>query len=280
MGAEILDGSGLAERMKEEMKARVAAMKAKGIEPGLAVVLVGENPASQIYVRMKKKDCETVGIKSFEFLKDKDTPEQELLDLIDMLNKDPKVHGILVQLPLPGHIDELRVLEKIAPEKDADGFNPINVGRLVAGADGMIPCTPAGVMELIKLSGVPIKGKECVVVGRSNIVGKPTAILLLREHGTVTICHSRTTDLPSVTRRADILVAAVGIANFIKADMVKPGAVVIDVGINRLEGKKVAGDVDYEGVSKVAGFITPVPGGVGPMTRAMLLENTLRAANK
>ncbi|MBN2558851.1 MAG: bifunctional methylenetetrahydrofolate dehydrogenase/methenyltetrahydrofolate cyclohydrolase FolD [Clostridia bacterium] len=280
MGAEILDGSGLAERMKEEMKARVAALKARGIEPGLAVVLVGENPASQIYVRMKKKDCETVGIKSYEFLRDKDTPEQELLDLIDELNKDPRVHGILVQLPLPGHIDELRVLEKIAPEKDADGFNPINVGRLVAGAEGMIPCTPAGVMELIKLSGVPIKGKECVVVGRSNIVGKPTAILLLREHGTVTICHSRTTDLPSVTRRADILVAAVGIANFIKADMVKPGAVVIDVGINRLEGKKVAGDVDYEGVSKIAGFITPVPGGVGPMTRAMLLENTLRAAGK
>ena len=280
MSAVILNGRDLANELKEKMKTRVEALKARGITPGLAVVLVGDNPASQIYVRMKKKDCASVGIESYEYLRDKTVSEDEILELIDKLNADDRVHGILVQLPLPDHIDELKVLERINPEKDADGFNPLNVGRLVAGVDSMIPCTPAGCMELIKLSGIEIKGKNCVVVGRSNIVGKPVSILLLREHGTVTICHSRTKDLGAVTREADILVAAVGKVNLITADMVKPGAVVIDVGMNRLEGKKVVGDVDFEGVSEVAGYITPVPRGVGPMTRAMLLENTLKAAEK
>ncbi len=280
MKAKILDGKKLAKDKKENVKKRVQKLNEKGIQPGLAVVLVGENPASQIYVRMKEKDCESVGITSFEHLRDADISEKELLELVDELNEDARVHGILVQLPLPGHIDETKVLERIAPEKDVDGFNPINVGRLATGVEGMIPCTPAGVMELIHLSGTEVKGKECVVVGRSNIVGKPTAMLLLREHGTVTICHSRTKDLKEVVGRADIVIAAVGRVNLITADMVKPGAVVIDVGMNRLEGRKVVGDVDYDNVAEVAGAITPVPGGVGPMTRAMLLENTLKAAEK
>jgi len=280
MTATILNGRDLASKMKEDMKNRVRELKGRGVEPGLAVVLVGENPASQIYVRMKKKDCAEVGITSYEYLREASISEAELLSLVDELNDDPRIHGILVQLPLPDHINELKVLERIDPEKDADGFNPINMGRLLAGADSMIPCTPAGVMELIKLSGVEIKGKNCVVVGRSNIVGKPTAILLLREHGTVTICHSRTVDLAEITKKADILIAAVGRADMITADMVKPGAVVIDVGMNRLERKKVTGDVDFEGVSEVAGAITPVPRGVGPMTRAMLLMNTLKAAER
>lgn len=280
MKATILDGKKLAKQKKEKVKKRVQNLNAKGIQPGLAVVLVGENPASQIYVRMKQKDCKSVGITSFKYLKDADISENELLDLVGQLNNDDRIHGILVQLPLPDHIDETKVLENIAPEKDVDGFNPINVGRLVTGADGMLPCTPAGIIELIHLSGMDIKGKECVVVGRSNIVGKPAAMLLLREHGTVTICHSRTKDLKEVVKRADIIVAAVGSVNLITADMVKPGAVVIDVGMNRLKNNKVVGDVDYENVAKVAGAITPVPGGVGPMTRAMLLENTLKAAEK
>lgn len=280
MSAVVLNGRDLAEKMKEDMKARVEALKKKGVNPGLAVVLVGDNPASQIYVRMKKKDCAEVGITSYEYLRDKTISEDELLALVDELNKDERVHGILVQLPLPDHINEIKILERIDPEKDADGFNPINMGRLLTGAESMLPCTPAGVMELIKLSGAEIKGKDCVVVGRSNIVGKPAAVLLLREHGTVTICHSRTKNLGEVTRRADILVAAVGRANMITADMVKPGAVVIDVGMNRLEGNKVVGDVDYEGVAEVASAITPVPKGVGPMTRAMLLMNTLKAAER
>lgn len=278
MSATILNGRDLANKMKEAMKKRVEDLKKKGIEPGLAVVLVGDNPASQIYVRMKKKDCAQVGITSYEYFRDKTVSEQEVLDLVDELNNDERVHGILVQLPLPDQISELKVLERIDPEKDADGFNPINMGKLLTGAKSMIPCTPAGVMELIKLSGVEIKGKNCVVVGRSNIVGKPAAILLLREHGTVTVCHSRTKDLAAVTREADILIAAVGRANMITGDMIKPGAVVIDVGINRLGGKKVAGDVDFESAKEVAGYITPVPRGVGPMTRAMLLMNTLKAA--
>ncbi|MBN1623516.1 MAG: bifunctional methylenetetrahydrofolate dehydrogenase/methenyltetrahydrofolate cyclohydrolase FolD [Clostridia bacterium] len=280
MSAVVLNGKDLADRMKEEMKSRVEALKKKGVNPGLAVVLVGDNPASQIYVRMKKKDCEEVGIISYEYLRDKTISENELLELVQELNDDDRIHGILVQLPLPEHISELKILEKIDPDKDADGFNPINMGRLLTGADSMLPCTPAGVMELIKLAGVEIKGRNCVVVGRSNIVGKPAAVLLLREHGTVTICHSRTADLGEVTKRADILVAAVGRANMITADMVKPGAVVIDVGMNRLEGNKVVGDVDYDGVAEVASAITPVPRGVGPMTRAMLLMNTLKAAER
>lgn len=280
MKAKILDGKSLAAEKKRIVKEKVDQLKAKGTTPGLAVVLVGENPASQIYVRMKKKDCASVGIESFEYLRSADTPEQDILNLVDELNNDDRVHGILVQLPLPGHMDETKVLERISPEKDVDGFNPVNVGRMWSGVEGMLPCTPAGIMELIHLSGIDVKGKECVVVGRSNIVGKPVAALLLREHGTVTICHSRTVDLKQKTLKADIIVAAVGKVDLITADMVKPGAVVIDVGMNRLEGRKVVGDVDFENVSEVAGAITPVPGGVGPMTRAMLLENTIKAAGK
>lgn len=280
MSAKVLNGRDLANEMKQDMKKRVEALKQKGIEPGLAVVLVGDNPASQIYVRMKKKDCAEVGVISYEYLREKTISEEELLALVDQLNKDDRIHGIIVQLPLPDHISELKILEKVDPDKDADGFNPINMGRLLTGAESMLPCTPAGCMELIKLSGVEIKGKNCVVVGRSNIVGKPAAVLLLREHGTVTICHSRTKNLGEITKNADILVAAVGRANMITKDMVKPGAVVIDVGMNRLEGKKVTGDVDYVGVAEVAGYITPVPRGVGPMTRAMLLMNTLKAAER
>ena len=221
MSAKVLNGRDLANKMKEDMKKRVEALKDKGINPGLAVVLVGENPASQIYVRMKKKDCAEVGIISYEYLRDSSISEEELLALVNDLNNDDRIHGILVQLPLPDHINELKILEKIHPDKDADGFNPINQGRLLMGAESMLPCTPAGCMELIKLSGVEIKGKNCVVVGRSNIVGKPAAVLLLREHGTVTICHSRTQNLGEVTKNADILVAAVGRANMITKDMVK-----------------------------------------------------------
>jgi methylenetetrahydrofolate dehydrogenase (NADP+)/methenyltetrahydrofolate cyclohydrolase len=280
MKAKILDGKALAAEKKRLVKGKVVQLKAGGVTPGLAVVLVGENPASQIYVRMKKKDCASVGIESFEYLRSADTPEQDILNLVDELNNDDRVHGILVQLPLPDHMDETKVLERISPEKDVDGFNPVNVGRMWSGVEGMLPCTAAGIMELIHLSGIDVKGKECVVVGRSNIVGKPVAALLLREHGTVTICHSRTVDLKQKTLKADIIVAAVGKVDLITADMVKPGAVVIDVGMNRLEGRKVVGDVDFENVSEVAGAITPVPGGVGPMTRAMLLENTIKAAGK
>lgn len=278
MAAKILDGRALAARVKEEVRERVKDLKTQGIVPGLAVVLVGDDPASMIYVRNKRKACQDLGINSWEYHLAASASQEEVLRLVKSLNNQPEVSGILVQLPLPRHLDEARIIETIKPEKDVDGFHPVNQGLLLSGRKGMIPCTPAGVMELIKESGVEIKGKECVVVGRSNIVGKPQFLLLLHEHGTVTLCHSRTRDLGEVCRRADILVVAVGKPRLITAEMVKPGAVVIDVGMNRLESGKLSGDVDFEAVSQVAGAITPVPGGVGPMTIAMLMKNTVEAA--
>ncbi len=252
-------------------------IKEKGIKPGLAVIIVGNDPASRVYVNNKKKVCEACGIYSEEHALPESTTEEELLSLIDLLNKRSDIHGILVQLPLPKGIDSEKVLLKIDHRKDVDAFHPVNVGKIMIGDYDFLPCTPAGVMELIHLTGIEVSGKECVVVGRSNIVGKPQAMLLLHENGTVTICHSRTKNLAEVCRRADILVAAVGKPRFITADMVKNGAVVIDVGMNRVDGK-LCGDVDFDEVSKKASAITPVPGGVGPMTIAMLMKNTVRAA--
>lgn len=278
--AKLLKGKEVSDRIKDELKEQVAELKSKGTEPGLAVILVGDDPASKVYVNNKKKACEYIGIKSFEYLLPGETTETELLELIEKLNADPEVSGILCQLPLPGHIDETVVINAIDPSKDVDAFHPVNVGKIMTGDYDFVPCTPAGVMELIKESGVDVEGKECVVVGRSNIVGKPMAMLLLHKNGTVTICHSRTADLAEKTKKADILVAAVGIPNFIKGDMIKPGAVVIDVGINRIAPKKLVGDVEFETAEKVASAITPVPGGVGPMTIAMLMRNTVKAAVK
>ncbi|NLY74710.1 MAG: bifunctional methylenetetrahydrofolate dehydrogenase/methenyltetrahydrofolate cyclohydrolase FolD [Firmicutes bacterium] len=280
MSAKIIDGKAVAARICEELKAKVAELTAAGKQPGLAVVIVGDNPASRVYVNNKKKKCAELGIYSEEHALPESVTEAELLDLIDRLNRDPKIHGILVQLPLPGNLNEQLILDRISPAKDVDGFHPVNVGRMLIGLPGFLPCTPAGVMELIKETGMVLAGKECVVVGRSNIVGKPQAILLLREHGTVTICHSRTKDLGAVCRRADILVAAVGKAELITGEMVKPGAVVIDVGINRNAAGKLVGDVHFDSVSQVAGWITPVPGGVGPMTIAMLMRNTVQSAEQ
>ena len=276
--AKLLKGKEVSDRIKDELKEEVAELKGRGIHPGLAVILVGDDPASKVYVNNKKKACEYIGIKSFEYLLPAETSETELLELIDRLNSDPEVSGILCQLPLPGHIDETVVINAIAPSKDVDAFHPVNVGKIMTGDYDFVPCTPAGVMELIKESGVDVEGKECVVVGRSNIVAKPTAMLLLHKNGTVTICHSRTANLAEKTKNADVLVAAVGIPNFIKGDMIKPGAVVIDVGINRVAPKKLVGDVEFETAEKVAAAITPVPGGVGPMTIAMLMKNTVKAA--
>jgi len=256
----------------------VAELKAKGVSVGLTVIIVGDDPASRVYVNSKKKACEALGINSQEFALPADTTEEELLTLVRKLNEDDSVNGILVQLPLPKHINEETVINTIAPEKDVDAFHPQNVGKIMIGNYDFLPCTPAGVMELIKESGIDVSGKECVVLGRSNIVGKPQAMLLLHQNGTVTICHSRTKNLKEVTKRADILVAAIGKPNFVTADMVKEGAVVIDVGINRLPDKTLCGDVDFNEVSKVAAAITPVPGGVGPMTIAMLMKNTVTAA--
>ena len=242
------------------------------------MVIVGDDPASRIYVNNKKKACAECGIYSEEYALPESTTQEELLELIDRLNKKSDISGILVQLPVPEHIDETTIINAINPNKDVDAFHPVNVGKIMVGNFDFVPCTPAGVMELINESGIDVSGKECVVVGRSNIVGKPQAMLLLHKNGTVTICHSRTKDLASHTKNADILVAAVGIPKFITGDMIKPGAVVIDVGINRLENKKLCGDVDFESAEKIAGAITPVPGGVGPMTIAMLMKNTVRAA--
>lgn len=253
-------------------------LKEHGITPGLAVVIVGDDPASRVYVNNKKKACAECGIYSEEYALPEETTQEELLSLIDTLNKKSDISGILVQLPVPKHIDETTIINAIDPKKDVDAFHPINVGKIMVGNFDFVPCTPAGVMELIKESGIEISGKECVVVGRSNIVGKPQAMLLLHQNGTVTICHSRTKDLKEHTKKADILVVAVGIPNFVTGDMIKEGAVVIDVGINRLENKKLCGDVEFEGAEKVAGAITPVPGGVGPMTIAMLMKNTVKAA--
>lgn len=276
--AKILSGKVVSARVKEELKKEVEEINGKGKRTGLAVVLVGEDPASKVYVRNKEKACEEIGIYSEMHKLPEETTEEELLSLIDKLNKDDNIDGILVQLPLPKHLDDKVIINNIRADKDVDAFHPVNVGKIMIGDYDFLPCTPAGIMELIYESGVEVDGKECVVIGRSNIVGKPMSMLLLHENGTVTTCHSHTKDLPEVTRRADILVAAVGIAKFVKADMVKSGAVVIDVGMNRDENGKLCGDVDFDAVEPVAGAITPVPGGVGPMTIAMLMRNTVTAS--
>lgn len=277
--AKILDGKAVSARIKEELKGEVQALKERGIFAGLAVILVGDDPASRVYVNNKKKACEQLGIYSEEYALSGDTAEDELIELIGKLNNDNSISGILVQLPLPKHIKEKRILESINPKKDVDAFHPINVGKIMTGDYDFVPCTPAGIMELIKESGISPEGKECVVIGRSNIVGKPMSMLLLHKNGTVTVCHSRTKNLKEKTKHADILVVAVGKPTFVTGDMIKEGAVVIDVGINRLENKKLVGDVDFESTEKVAGAITPVPGGVGPMTIAMLMKNTVKAAS-
>lgn len=276
--AQIIDGKKISAAVKAEVAAGVAALKERGIETGLAVVLVGDDPASRVYVNNKKKACALCGIRSFEYTLPTETKEEELLALVGKLNADPAVNGILVQLPLPPQIDEQKVIAAIAPEKDVDAFTEGNVGRIMIGDYHFLPCTPAGCMTLIDSTGVSVDGKNCVVVGRSNIVGKPMAMLLLHRNGTVTICHSHTKNLAEICSQADILVSAVGKAGFITAPMVKEGAVVIDVGMNRNAEGKLCGDVDFEAVEKKAGFITPVPGGVGPMTIAMLMRNTLTAA--
>lgn len=275
-----IEGKLLAAQVKERVAAGVAQLKEKGIEPCLAVIMVGENPASQVYVKGKVKDCAECGIKSLEIHLPAETTQEELLQKLAELADDASVHGLLVQLPLPAHIDEKTVIEAIPPQKDVDGFTAVNVGRMMIGEECFLPCTPAGCMEMIRSTGVSISGKNAVVIGRSNIVGKPAAMLLLRENATVTICHSRTENLKQVCANADILVAAVGRAGFVTGDMVKPGAVVIDVGINRNAQGKLCGDVDYDAAAEKAGYITPVPGGVGLMTRAMLMQNTLQAAQK
>ncbi len=280
MSAKLLDGKIMSQELRVRIAERVAALKEKGVTPGLAVILVGEDPASQIYVRNKEKGCEEVGMHSVAIRLPADTDQATLEGHIRALNADPAIHGILVQLPLPRHLDEAAALAVIVPEKDVDGFHVINSGRLLNGLDGVVACTPKGAMEMIRRTGVNLSGKEAVVIGRSNIVGKPMAMLLLQANCTVTMCHSRTADLAAHTRRADVLVAAVGKAKFITADMVKPGAIVIDVGINRLADGKVVGDVDFDAVKEVADFITPVPGGVGRMTITMLLENTVEAAER
>ena len=278
MSAKIIDGKQVAARCREELKQQVAALRARGIIPGLAVILVGEDPASQVYVRNKHRACEELGIHSEQYTLPADTDRQTLLDLIMELNGREEIDGILVQLPLPGHLDEKEILSAIDPAKDVDSFHPQNVGRLVIGDYFFAPCTPSGILTLIDSAGVDLTGKECVVIGRSNIVGKPMALMLLHRNATVTVCHSKTRDLPSVTRRADVLISAVGKAGIVTADMVKPGAVVIDVGMNRNQAGKLCGDVDFESVSRVAGYLTPVPGGVGPMTITMLLRSTVLSA--
>jgi len=279
--AHIIDGKKIAAATRADIAQRVADFeKEKGFKPGLAVIIVGENPASQVYVRNKKKACEDVGMYSIVIEMPEATTQAELMAKIEELKNDEKIHGILVQLPLPRHLDEDAVIAAIPPEKDVDAFHAQNTGKIMIGDFDFLPCTPAGVMKMLEYEGVEVEGKECVVVGRSNIVGKPQAMLLLHKNGTVTICHSRTKNLAEVTKRADILVVAVGRADFITGDMIKPGAVVIDVGMNRRDDGKLTGDVDFESAEKVAGMITPVPGGVGPMTITMLLENTLTAAKK
>ena len=280
MKAELISGKTMSEEIRKEIAKRVEKLRAeRGVTPGLAVILVGNDPASEIYVNNKGKGCAEVGMISETIKLPAETEQEALIDKIRELNADDRIHGILVQLPLPRHLDENAVLAEIAPEKDVDGFHLLNVGRLMTGEDGVVACTPKGALKMIKSTGIDLNGKEAVVIGRSNIVGKPMAMLLLRENCTVTMCHSRTKDLAAHTRNADVLVVAIGKARFVTADMVKPGAVVIDVGINRVDGK-VVGDVDFDSVSEVAGWITPVPGGVGKMTITMLLENTLEAAER
>lgn len=278
--AVIMDGKALSIKLKNALKGEVEELKNNGVNPCLAVIIVGDNPASKIYVNNKKKSCEELGIKSLEYALSGETTEEELLGIIDELNKNPQVDGILCQLPLPSHICEKNVINAISPEKDVDAFHPENVGHIMIGDYTFLPCTPAGVMEILKEYEIDVTGKNCVVVGRSNIVGKPMTMLLLKENATVTVCHSRTKDLASFTKEADVLVSAVGKPNLITADMVKENAVVIDVAINRLESGKLCGDVDFENVKEKASFITPVPGGVGPMTIATLMKNTVTSAKK
>lgn len=276
--AKIIDGKALAQSIKENIAREVDALKEKGVTPGLAVILVGDDPASKVYVNNKKKACAQVGIYSEEYLLPADTDEKTLLDLIAKLNADKNISGVLLQAPIPPHLDYRKISETISPDKDVDAFHPYNVGKIMIGDFDFVPCTPAGVIELIKSTGTEIAGKNCVVIGRSNIVGKPQAMLLLKENGTVTVCHSKTKDIASFTRGADILVVAVGRAGFVNGDMIKPGAVVIDVGMNRNAEGKLCGDVDFASAEPVAAYITPVPGGVGPMTVTMLLKNTVKAA--
>ena len=280
MAAQIIDGKAIAAKVRGRIAGQVEQLKAQGVTPGLAVVLVGEDPASKVYVGMKKKLCIELGMHSSDHELPADTSEAQLLALIDQLNNDDRIHGILVQLPLPAQIDTDKVLEAISPLKDADGFHPFNVGRLAIGKPTFQPCTPYGVMIMLEEIGYDLTGKEVVVVGRSNIVGKPVALMCLAKHATVTICHSRTKDLAEVVRRADVVIAAVGKAEMVKGDWIKPGAVVIDVGINRVGEKKLVGDVEYAAAAERASAITPVPGGVGPMTIAMLLQNTLESAQR
>lgn len=280
MSAPLINGKQVSEEIRGALRGEVELLNKQGLTPGLAVVLVGEDPASQVYVRNKEKACHDLGYYSEVHRLAASTTQEELLALVDKLNRQDNIHGILVQLPLPNHIDEKSVINAIAVEKDVDGFHPVNVGNLVIGDDSLLPCTPAGVIELIKRTGIEMAGKHAVVIGRSNIVGKPVSLLLQRENATVTMCHSRTANMKELTQQADILVVAIGRANFVDASYVKPGAVVIDVGMNRLENGKLAGDVDFESVKEVSGPITPVPGGVGPMTITMLMQNTLIAAKR
>lgn len=276
----LLNGKELAQKLQQEMTQEVTELKEKGLQPGLAVILVGEDPASQVYVRNKERAANNIGMYSVVYRLPETTSEAALIAKIEELNQDDKIHGILVQLPLPKHINEDVVLDTIDPVKDVDGFHPMNLGNLFAGKPTMIPCTPAGIMELIKLSGIDLAGKNAVIIGRSNIVGKPMAHLLLQANATVTICHSKTKDLPKVAKQADVLVVAIGRANFVTADFVKEGAVVIDVGINRDENNKLTGDVKFDEVAPLTSFITPVPGGVGPMTITMLMRQTIDAAKR
>jgi methylenetetrahydrofolate dehydrogenase (NADP+)/methenyltetrahydrofolate cyclohydrolase len=277
--AQIINGKEVSASVRAAVAEETANLRSEnGLKVGLAVVIVGNNPASRVYVNNKKKACEEVGFQSFEYALDENTTEEQLLDLVNVLNRDDRVNGILVQLPLPAHINEKSVINAISPDKDVDAFHPVNVGKIMIGDYSFLPCTPAGVMELIASTGTDVSGKNCVVIGRSNIVGKPMAMLLLHKNGTVTICHSKTKNLKEICLGADILVVAVGKANFVTGDMVKEGAVVIDVGMNRLENGKLCGDVEFESASEKASYITPVPGGVGPMTISMLMKNTLTAA--
>ena len=280
MDTRIIDGSDLARAVRNELRGRVEALRSNGVVPGLAVVLAGDDPASRVYVRSKARACTEVGLYSEQYDLPASATEVQVLERVRLFNADPRIHGIMVQLPLPAHVSGERVLRAIAPDKDVDGFHPFNVGLLATGHPAFVPCTPAGVMRMLDREGIDPAGRHAVIVGRSNIVGKPMAMLLLRRNATVTICHSKTRDLGAVTRQADILVAAIGRARFLTGEMVKPGAVLIDVGINRLPDGKLAGDVDFQSVLGRASHLTPVPGGVGPMTIAMLLENTVCAAER
>ncbi|MEJ9149772.1 bifunctional methylenetetrahydrofolate dehydrogenase/methenyltetrahydrofolate cyclohydrolase FolD [Bacillus smithii] len=280
MAGKLIDGKAAAKEIREEIKKEVNELKAQGVVPGLAVILVGDDPASHTYVRNKEKGCKEVGIHSEIYKYPAAISEAELLDKIRELNEDKRIHGILVQLPLPGHISESKVIDTISPEKDVDGFHPVNVGKMVIGKEGFLPCTPYGIMKLLEREQIDLQGKRAVVIGRSNIVGKPAGLLLLQRNATVTYCHSKTEDLSYHTKQADIIIAAVGKAKFLKAEDVKEGAVIVDVGMNRDENGKLCGDVDFESVREKASFITPVPGGVGPMTITMLLYNTVQSAKR